>query len=224
MKIVEENCQYEHEITGERAALSFIDVSEEEFKRLFETIRREVYTFGLLGYHNITEKPRHGSWDRMHSFSNLRGKNIVKLDHYGGSNRVNVFIHGPKAKEIGAALRDLVPEESLENLALSQGENKMIAENNIFYRISQGESRDREILERYRTIINYFEENPKRATSSKNYEMLELLYHNDRVLEQDEILRETLRKRVLNSREVLMSFGFPTRKFSILPISEGGQK
>jgi len=71
-----------------------------------------------------------------------------------------------------------------------------------FYRESQGEKGDAEILERYKVIINYFAENPHRAVAGKNGQMLHTIYYNDRVLMKNEQLRERLRKKILNSPEV----------------------
>ena len=104
-------------------SFSLMDVTEEDLRKLCATIELEVYTFGRLGYHNITEKSRHGSLDRIHShlLSSPRGKNTVKLDHYKGSGLANIFIKGPKAEEIETKIKGLTSEESLENLALSQG-------------------------------------------------------------------------------------------------------
>mgnify|MGYP001559620480 FL=1 len=53
MKLIEDKCQYENEITGKYAALSFSDVSRKELEKLRVTIERGVYTIGLFGHLNI---------------------------------------------------------------------------------------------------------------------------------------------------------------------------
>ena len=72
----------------------------------------------------------------------------------------------------------------------------MIKRYDIFYRKSQGQSRDREIIERYRIIISYFIDNPDRINA--NGLALSILYHNDAVLMKHEPLRNELLERVLN--------------------------
>jgi len=73
-----------------------------------------------------------------------------------------------------------------------------------FYRESQGDEGNAEILERYKVMINYFLENPHRATTRTNMKILTSIYYNDRVLMQNEKLREKLRQEILNSPEAKM--------------------
>jgi hypothetical protein len=71
----------------------------------------------------------------------------------------------------------------------------------ILYRESQGEKRDAEIFRRYEIIIDYFAENPDRAATETNSEILTSLYFNDEVLVRFEPLRKKLLEKILNSPE-----------------------
>ena len=70
----------------------------------------------------------------------------------------------------------------------------------IFYKTSQGELRNSEILERYKTIMDYFIKHPNRIIA--NWLELSSIYHNDNdaVLRTDQSLRNELLQRVLNSK------------------------
>ena len=72
-----------------------------------------------------------------------------------------------------------------------------------WYTESQGEERDREIRERYSRIIDYFAENPKRAYTPRNFEILMGLLFNDVLIRNDTGSDTWLHNRI--NREVIYS-------------------
>lgn len=71
------------------------------------------------------------------------------------------------------------------------------------YRESQGDAIDREILGRYRVIINYFAENPERAATEMNHMLINNLAYNDVILSTDVELHTMLFDKVLNAPQVI---------------------
>ena len=124
MKLIEDKCQYEREITGEYAALSFADVSKKELDQLREIIAPRVYTLELFGHLNIiSHSQKTGSWVTEYTYSSPRSTNKVEIEYYEGNKRAIVFIHGPKTGAIELKLRELVPEEERDRLVdLTLGE------------------------------------------------------------------------------------------------------
>jgi len=99
-------------------SLSLQDVTSEDARKLCDTIESSVYTWGILGYHNSRENMGRDFEADIHLVYSPKKKNEVQLAYYKNTKRANVFIKGPKAELIVADIRKLIPEESLENLAL----------------------------------------------------------------------------------------------------------
>jgi len=70
-----------------------------------------------------------------------------------------------------------------------------------WYTESQGEERDREILKRYETIIDYFAEHPERAYAPKNFEILMGLLFNDPLMRNSALYNTWFNTRI--NREIL---------------------
>jgi len=73
---------------------------------------------------------------------------------------------------------------------------------NIFYTESQGEKRDKEILERYRVIINYFAENPDRIKG--NWSHLYNIHMLDKVLKINKNLAILLKEKIIRPFELIV--------------------
>ncbi len=73
-----------------------------------------------------------------------------------------------------------------------------------FYRESQGKSADKEILGRYKVMIDYFSQNPDRAATGINEKRMRILLYNDVILQKDKTLCKKALNKILNSPEAII--------------------
>ena len=67
-----------------------------------------------------------------------------------------------------------------------------------FYRKSQGKKGNREIIERYKVVIDYFIRNPERAVSEINQRLISEMVYNDVILQEHRSLCHMILGRILN--------------------------
>ncbi len=68
----------------------------------------------------------------------------------------------------------------------------------ILYRESQGKKGDREIIERYKGMIDYFIRNPDRAAAEINQRLIGEMVYNDVILQEHRSLCHMILSRILN--------------------------
>ena len=74
----------------------------------------------------------------------------------------------------------------------------------VFYRVSQGEKADREIIGRYKVMLNYFAQNPDRAVEGINEERIRMILSNDIILQTEKSLIKRGYRKILNSPEAIV--------------------
>ena len=78
----------------------------------------------------------------------------------------------------------------------NQNKTQNLSEFQVPYSDRVGENREKEVLERYKVIIDYYVANPHRIPS--NSRELELLCYGDKILKKDKLLRKKLNELLID--------------------------